>query len=83
MTCNTGLIDVDFNSAWDNQPYKDNITLSTKFKQNGCIDRELKVTKYHTEFLPQTFSFDKIVGLTCHIKFKGEMPLKTILGLSK
>ena len=36
MSCNSGLIDIGFNSVWDNQPYKDNITISTKCNENGC-----------------------------------------------
>ena len=83
MTCNTGLIDIDFNSVWDNQPYKDNITISTECDQMGCINRKVIVTKYHREPLAQSFNFNKIDGLTCNIKFKGEMPLLIIRGMNK
>src|SRR3990167_6825613 len=67
-TCNTGLIGLDFRSEFDNQPYSDNITISTGCDGNGCFNEEREIKRYHQEWLPEKFNVKNIEGLTCDFK---------------
>ena len=74
-SCDSGNIGVDFESKWENQPYKDNITISQRCDSFKCINRDITITRYHEEWLPDHFNINGIEGINCNFKVKGEVPL--------
>ena len=77
INCNTGFVGIDFKSKWDNQPYKDNITINQFCNsETGCVNEERTITKYHQEWLPERFDLENIKGLNCKMVMKGSINTK-------
>ena len=81
INCDTGIIGLIYDGYWDNQPYKDNITISAECNERGCINTQIEITKYHRELLSKTIKLDKIQNINCNMDFKGEIPLNILYNL--